>query len=209
MTTNQTIDGVPRELVRENIAYLRGMGGTYDQRSALAAKFELLLLDPAPPKELRGQYEAWADANGYDITRNEHGDYAGLVEDSMWTGWQARGELRSLLDAPASDPDCIHCCGGGRDPFGAVCGCAAPKPAAQPQGEPVALKEAYEEGFSDGSRAGDDQYNWEGFRDELAKAWPVSDACKLYAEQPAPVAVRMCDCNQGRMPCNGKCTPTS
>ena len=26
--------------------------------------------------------------------------------------------------------------------------------------------------------------------------------------QPAPVAVRMCDCNQGRMPCNGKCAPT-
>ncbi len=26
----------------------------------------------------------------YDITRNEHGDYAGIVEDSMWTGWQAR-----------------------------------------------------------------------------------------------------------------------
>lgn len=104
---------------------------------------------------------------------------------------KAMDELRALLDAPASDPDCIHCCGGGRDPFGAVCGCAAPKPAAQPQGEPVALKEAYEEGFSDGSRAGDDQYNWEGFRDELAKAWPVSDACKLYAEQPAPVAVVM------------------
>lgn len=81
-------------------------------------------------------------------------------------------------------------------------------PAAQPQGVLVSLKEAYEEGFSDGSRAGDDQYNWKGFRDELAKAWPVSDACKLYAEQPAPVAVRMCDCNQGRMPCNGKCAPT-
>lgn len=63
------------------------------------------------------------------------------------------------------------------------------KQAAQPQGDPVAIKEAYEEGFSDGSRAGDDQYSWEGFRDELAKSWPVSDACKLYAEQGAPVAV--------------------
>lgn len=49
----------------------------------------------------------------------------------------------------------------------------------------------------------------------------------LNAEQPAPVAaaqicgfnvvedpsippgqIRMCDCNQGRMPCNGKCAPT-
>ena len=53
-----------------------------------------------------------------------------------------------------------------------------------------------------------------------------TDYCNtpLYAEQPAPVAfpgyppapedrklpvavVRMCDCNQGRMPCNGKCKP--
>ena len=52
--TNQTIDGVPRELVRENIAYLRGMGGTHDQKSALAAKFELLLLDHAPAKLVEG-----------------------------------------------------------------------------------------------------------------------------------------------------------
>jgi hypothetical protein len=45
-----------------------------------------------PGKDLRAQYETWADANGYDITRNEHGDYAGLVEDSMWSGWQAKAE---------------------------------------------------------------------------------------------------------------------
>jgi len=50
----------------------------------------------------------------------------------------------------------------------------------------------------------------------------------LDADQPAPVAaiqfagfnvvedpsvppgqIRMCDCNQGRVPCNGKCKPTS
>lgn len=41
-------------------------------------------------KDTRQQFEDWVDAQGYDITRNVHGDYSGLVEDSMWTGWQAR-----------------------------------------------------------------------------------------------------------------------
>lgn len=43
--------------------------------------------------DMREQYESWADANGYDVTRNEHGDYAGIVEDSMWSGWQGRAKL--------------------------------------------------------------------------------------------------------------------
>lgn len=173
MTTNQTIDGVPRELVRENIAYLRGMGGTYDQRSALAAKFELLLLDPAPPKELREQYEAWADANGYDITRNEHGDYAGIVEDSMWTGWQARGELRALLDKTEADI-----------------------PASVPQGEPVAwLAQAVGKGGEVYRNKA--STNEPTMRDiEIAWGQGVIDRFTivvkpLYAEQPAPVAVVM------------------
>lgn len=38
------------------------------------------------------------------------------------------------------------------------------------------LKEAYEEGFSDGSLAGDDRYDWGGFRDELSKLWSESEA---------------------------------
>lgn len=45
--------------------------------------------------EEREKFEAWADEEGYDITRNKHGDYAGLVEDSMWTGWQARAGSES------------------------------------------------------------------------------------------------------------------
>lgn len=40
--------------------------------------------------DTRQKFEFWADSQGYDITRNVHGDYSGLVEDSMWTGWQAR-----------------------------------------------------------------------------------------------------------------------
>jgi cell division protein FtsB len=56
---------------------------------------------PAPvsvvlSQDIRKQYEIWADANGYDIARNEHGDYAGLVEDSMWSGWQAKAEHWAL-----------------------------------------------------------------------------------------------------------------
>lgn len=43
----------------------------------------------------RTSYELWADSEGYDVSRNAHGDYAGIVECSMWTGWAARGELNS------------------------------------------------------------------------------------------------------------------
>lgn len=92
----------------------------------------------------------------------------------------ALDELRALLDAPASDPDCIHCFGGGRDPFGAVCGCAAPKPAAQPQGEPVAWQF-----YQDGKW-------WNGMdqnrhkENTIEAGYLVRD---LYAGQPAPVAV--------------------
>ena len=67
-------------------------------------QFEIVPLytsQPAPvavvlSKDLRAQYETWADAMGYDISRNEHGDYAGIVEDSMWSGWQAKAEHWAL-----------------------------------------------------------------------------------------------------------------
>lgn len=186
MTTNQTIDGVSRELVRENITYLRGLDGTYDQNSALAAKFELLLLDPAPLKDLREQYEAWADSNGYDITRNEHGDYAGIVEDSMWTGWQARGELRALLDAPAK-PDLVEC-----DACPTSGGCVsvcvkAPKPAAQPQGagQVIDLDAVDWEAI----RKAADESNWMP-NEYMRNEW-VADVCNFLkygrTEQPAGV----------------------
>lgn len=215
MTTNQTIDGVPRELVRENIAYLRGMGGTHDQKSALAAKFELLLLDPAPLKDLREQYEAWADSNGYDITRNEHGDYTGIVEDSMWTGWQARGELRALLDAPAPPSVAVGHIEQRRS-MGLAIGAPITNviwdlphpelqhlpngakvylhPAAQPQGDPVAFQWRCKT-VNEGSQ----WRHWvdcteEDYNKTIENPGPtprgiIREARKLYAEQPAPVAV--------------------
>lgn len=201
MTTNQTIDGVPRELVRENIEYLRGMSGTHDQKSALAAKFELLLLDPAPAKDLREQYEAWADANGYDITRNEHGDYAGLVEDSMWTGWQALGELRALLDAPASVESVVGRTGGGMvwrecavchvkgsyhpDVKWCICGRLFEAKAAQPQGEPIYQVMYRGDGGGGWCDAEKDSYD---MKVPHPKHWRTRI---VYAEPPAPVAVTL------------------
>lgn len=203
MTTNQTIDGVPRELVRENIAYLRGMGGTYDQKSALAAKFELLLLDPAPLKDLREQYEAWADSNGYDITRNEHGDYAGIVEDSMWTGWQARGKLRALLDAPAqslpiSDGELVKMINVAaphsdrdNDMFYLDFGRAVQQRVigAQPQGEPVAWVECSPAWLKAGGDCATAPRLCVG-REGISHMHPA------HATQPAPVAVVLAEARE-------------
>ena len=86
-------------------------------------------------------------------------------------------ELRALLDAPACDPDCLHCCGGGRDPFGAVCGCSAPKPAAQPQGDPV------------GYVIPGDMPAQSGYTKTVNPVPEGKYTFPLYAEQPAPVAV--------------------
>lgn len=71
------------------------------------------------------------------------------------------------------------------------------KQAAQPQGEPV--------GYRDPSQRwatikADNKAKMEGDGHDLS-----CFSVPLYAEQPAPVV--MCDCNQGRLPCNGRCKP--
>lgn len=138
--------------------------------------------------------------------------------------WQREvKELRALLDAPA----CSACNDTGRmhepgcEP--GACTACLEKPAAQPQGEPVAWQF-----YQDGKW-------WNGMdqnrhkENTIEAGYLVRD---LYAEQPAPVAPvaqpgfllqcmddefkadkkyltkGMCDCNQGRIPCNGKCAPT-
>ena len=102
---------------------------------------------------------------------------------------KALGELRALLDAESA-------------------------PCAQPQVE--GRRERFQKwvmatkhpvfGFLDGRSLarGDDRT---GYADEYVQGLWVA-YLEFGAEQPAPVAVRMCDCNQGRMPCNGKCAPT-
>lgn len=133
-----------------------------------------------------------------DVPRDRLEDAARAAKIAGYTGLAE--ELLALLDAPAAEADPIvgvlkRCLSEGVQPTFSggdlkhLIRLLESKPAAQPHGEPVAIKEAYEEGFSDGSRAGDDQCNWQGFRDELAKCWPASEAYKLYAEQPAPVSV--------------------
>lgn len=61
----------------------------------------------------------------------------------------------------------------------------AAAPASPQAAQPVAIKEAYEEGFSHGARAGDEQCNWKGFNDELQEGWSQSDAAKLYTHADA------------------------
>lgn len=127
MTTNQTIDGVPREALADFIEY--SVPGPYEQR------------------------EKW----GAD-----------------------KAELRALLDAPAK---CEMCDGSGRLGMG-LCQCFD-KPAAQPQGEPVANPViAYAESYRAMLRQGV----------ENVSIWSVitgleRNIAPLYAEQPAPVAV--------------------
>lgn len=160
-----------------------------------------------PVAMIREQFEAWADSNGYDITRNEHGDYSGIVEDSMWTGFQARDYPPTIIDRARRFVELVAKCVRNNGEYA-----------------PLHLQEMEE----------------------------LDRDLRLYAEQPAPVAVvkkfcmrsvmeivealrlpvmtsnqchalamklnachdeatnldgqaQMCDCNQGRMPC--RCKP--
>lgn len=133
MTTNQTIDGVPRELLEK-------------------------LVEP--------------------------GMESGIT-DAEWD------ELRALLDAPAK-LDLIEC-----DACPTSGGCVsvcmkAPKPAAQPQGEPVAYQRK-------SKIAGSEWHYINGC--DVAEAVSMGfEVRPLYAEQPAQVAVVLPDRKDGNGP---------
>jgi hypothetical protein len=127
MTTTQTIDGVPRELL-----------------------------------------ERLRDSN------------ISIAGPDFWSAWK---ELRALLDAPA----CKRCNGSGwidnLRPVGTqAMDCPDCKPAAQPQGEPVARVEI---GADRNAALTITDENWlRSLKDRGAH-----QLVQLYAEQPAPVAV--------------------
>lgn len=152
--SNQTIDGVPRELLSEWLKALNSRTSVPVAIRKMRNELRALLDAPAIKPRPFGYWLTPKKCAGLAMFQRE------LIEDPVLTASVVEYfHVTPLYDTPA----------------------------AQSHGEPVAIKEAYEEGFSDGSRAGDDQCNWQGFRDELAKCWPASEAYKLYAEHPAPV----------------------
>ena len=140
MTTNQTIDGVPRAC---------------DALKCLTESFRHALQRGIQPSFSMGDLE-------FFIKTFE--------------------ELRALLDAPAkaefSIPDCPDCA----CVQDGQCHCIPSKPAAQPQGEPVAeIVSKYGDPEAFGER-------------ELITLKDISKfpyGTKLYADQPAPVAVAL------------------
>lgn len=160
MTTNQTIDGVPRELLEQFLA-----GGRQCDRDRLRA-----LLD-APAPEIDGEqwYADTPDGDGALVHR-----VAALCKHPSMSFHQV-----ALLEGAISESKNDS------------------KPAAQPQGEPVYQVEYV------GGYAGWRDVDESTFSD--LKKDPRYKARIMYAEQPAPAAVaRMCDCNQGRLPCTCK-----
>ncbi|WP_025859081.1 phage protein [Pseudomonas sp. CHM02] len=97
-----------------------------------------------------------------------------------WNGTDARIELRSLLDAPAENVQWVSV-----EAFNRVSTELEELKAAQPQGEPVCLVR---------SHGSDCWEEMSGESLEMCQAQPGEyEVRKLYAEQPAPVAVVMPD----------------
>lgn len=106
-------------------------------------------------------------------------------------------ELRALLDAPAKDYVMINNMYFSHAEILKWREKACMElEAVQSKGEPVAWV-VFDNGFID------DHTVVKTVADEWAELG--LEVTPLYAEQPAPVA--MCDCNQGRFPCNGRCKP--
>lgn len=147
-----------------------------------------------------------------------------------WYETEARNELRALLDAPTKpsataetvatiirdicehepddNPDSAHISIKALELILLQNLEGMSKPVAQPQGELVgyAVKSELKAALADTSnkhfRLGlDHPAIW-------AEDTPYGHLVALYAAHPAPVAaVRMCDCNQGRLQCHGSCKP--
>ena len=126
----------------------------------------------------------------------------------------AQNELRALLDAPVAPvapcaiADALESAQWPNTSIGNKVLVAAAitelRKAAQPQGEPVACFEKFARDRCPGVYFGKDA-NGEYMAADARLVLDFWNAGFL-AEQPAPVAVvRVCDCNQGRLPC--RCKP--
>jgi len=170
MTTNQTIDGVPREMLESVLEIAADQWTRTDELRAL--------LDAPAPTPVPVAWMRFDDDQKAIFTRSRR--------------------------ANKSEPLYAH-----------PTAYRHTAPAAKPRGEPVAMNRGQFEAWVLGREH--PTYGWldkhwlargdnpETYADPYVQGlWVASQA--LYAEQPAPVgAARMCDCNQGRLPCS--CRP--
>jgi len=162
MTTNQTIDGVSRELIERVRRHM--LNGTANIKDL--AELRALLDAPAIKPRPFGYWLTPKTCAGLAMFQRE------LIEDPVLTASVVEYfHVTPLYDAPA-----------------------------KPQGEPV-----YQTRWN---RLGE----WEEWKTVSLEQYQRSEGRLferriVYAEQPAPKTVRMCDCNQGRLPCNGECKP--
>lgn len=197
MTTNQMIDGVSRAaiewLLEHNPALCRKAGlDTPELRALLDSPAKSMALVP------------------YDLLNTACN---GFVQEQG----HAINELRELLsnlkaDLYVESPSTVLDSADGADNFVRDSNSGGEPAIAQPQGEPVAcmpVERCYDVrvkmiiAFNESKKAGGD------LDDALDAAYKSAlrySPNPMSAEQPAPVAVvRMCDCNQGRLPCHGQC----
>lgn len=167
MTTNQTIDGVPRELLLDIEYWLKHMEAEKGVEGRCMALKELrALLDKTDADIPASTQKVVPLKLLIDLSKP-------LTEDAdLHTRIRARNELRGLLGDEgawvASAPS-VPC----EQHIRVISGPDQPSPAAPTPINYGALD-------------------------------PVERLAVCRGEQ-----VRMCDCNQGRMPCNGKCAPAS
>lgn len=193
MTTNQTIDGVPRELLERIADPYRREPRSIHLHNADIAELRALLDAPADPASALNR--AWQA--GYDT-----GYYAKNPAHERPAA-QHQGEPVAILSGPDDS----------------VCWTQDSKP--RELRKQVVLIEHSDllrlQALS--SRAVEPVYQarwnrlgeWEEWKTVSQDQYQRSEGRLferriVYAEQPAPVAVaRMCDCNQGRLPC--RCKP--
>jgi len=157
MTTNQTIDGVPRELLERCARELSTGTGPAPKNRAQELR---ALLDASANSALKG-LEAWQ--SGRDGMRQERDEALGKVETLKSDNAKLADDRTRL----STELEIL------RPAYRSV---LAQLDAAQPQGEPVAVFEIDHTG-----------YRCKVILDPLKQFPP--NGTKLYADQPAPVAV--------------------
>lgn len=192
MTTNQTIDGVPRELAERFAQYAES--GKVAEPSMIE-ELRALLDAPEQPK---AEPVAWTEVDVLDFmsVALRHAEYSGLSPSDILDGLRYMAEKGKLatLTRPDSDEVVRLRCEVSKW-RGAAGRLTHERDAlrAHPQGEPVEL---FESVIGKNPQAFLIEPVYQVTESE------VREFARLLSEQPAPVAAvpRMCDCNRGRPP---------
>lgn len=200
MTTNQTIDGVPRDLLDRIFRHLFVEPAlNRDDGKKLRALLDAPAVKPRP----FGYWLTPKTCAGLAMFQRE------LIEDPVLTASVVEYfHVTPLYDTPGSQPQGVPV---------AWIGCKHKLP---DEGEHVLVKYATLEGLeivhgAKRHRLFDDMDHlfWvndrgESMRGEVSAWIPMSRLLGVPAEHPAPVSVaHTCDCNQGRLDCNRRCKP--